>query len=226
MNCSRCRPSANPAAVAVVCGGQSLTYGELNQRAGQLARFLRGRSVGPDGLVAVGMERSLELVVALLGILKAGGAYLPLDPSYPADRLRFMLEDSGTSLLLTRPSERQQMGDLPLGVQAVCLDTEWEEVSREQDALNPPPAATSENLAYVVYTSGSTGRPKGVQIPHRAVVNFLQTMWREPGLTAVDTLLSVTSISFDIAGLEIFLPLTTGARVILAHFFELSMRQS
>ncbi len=212
--------SANPEAIAVVCNGESLTYGELNQRADQLARFLRGRDVGPDSLVAVSMDRSLELIVALLGILKAGGAYLPLDPSYPADRIRFMLEDSNTSLMLTRSQEKRQMADPPMGVQAVSLDTEWEEISREQD-VESSPAATAENLAYVIYTSGSTGRPKGVQIPHRAVVNFLQTMWREPGLTAADILLSVTSISFDIAGLEIFLPLTTGARVVIATSSEL-----
>ncbi len=212
--------SGNPTAVAVICGGESLTYGELDRRADQLARFLRSRAVGPDSLVAVSMDRSLEMIVALLGILKAGGAYLPLDPSYPADRIRFMLEDSNTSLLLTRSQEKQQMAQPPLGVQVICLDTEWEEISREQD-VESAPAAIAENLAYVIYTSGSTGRPKGVQIPHRAVVNFLQTMRREPGLTAADTLLSVTSISFDIAGLEIFLPLTTGACVVIATSSEL-----
>src|SRR5262249_41245419 len=164
---------------------------------------------GPDSLVAVSMDRSLELIVALLGILKAGGAYLPLDPSYPADRIRFMLEDSNTSLLLTRLQEKQQMAHPPIGVQVICLDSDWERISEKQD-VETGPTPTAENLAYVIYTSGSTGRPKGVQIPHRAVINFLQTMWREPGLNATDTLLSVTSISFDIAGLEIFLPLTTG----------------
>src|SRR6185503_12073488 len=134
--------------------------------------------------------------------------------------LRFMLDDSKASLLLTRSEEKQRLGELPADVRAICLDTDWRLISEEGDE---PIAVqmTSENLAYVIYTSGSTGWPKGVQIPHRAVVNFLHSMRREPGLTGADTLLAVTSISFDIAGLEIFLPLTTGARVVLASSEEI-----
>ena len=203
-----------PDATAVVCGKKSLTYRELNRRANQLANHLQHLGIGPENLVGVSMERSLEMVVALLGILKAGAAYLPLDPSYPAERLRFMLEDSKASLLLTRSTEKRQIAELGK-VRTICLDTDWSEISREADDT-PRLEMNSENLAYVIYTSGSTGQPKGVQIPHRAVVNFLHSMRREPGLTSADTLLSVTSISFDIAALEIFLPLAVGARIVLA----------
>ncbi|HWD93730.1 MAG TPA: amino acid adenylation domain-containing protein [Verrucomicrobiae bacterium] len=207
--------AATPKSVAVVFGTESFTYEELNWRANQLAQHLKFLGIGAESLVAVSMERSLEMVVALLGILKAGAAYVPLDPSFPADRLRFMLEDSKAALLLTRSGEKERLGELAKNIRALCLDTDWRLICEERDE-NPRVEMTPENLAYVIYTSGSTGWPKGVQIPHRAVVNFLHSMRREPGLTAADTLLSVTSISFDIAALEIFLPLTVGARLVLA----------
>ena len=206
--------AATPDAIALVCGKQSLTYRELNRRANQLANHLQHLGIGPESLVAVSMERSLEMVVALLGILKAGGAYVPLDPSYPSERLQFMLEDSKASLLLTRSTEKRQIGESRT-IRTICLDSEWLEISQDADDA-PRVEMRSENLAYVIYTSGSTGQPKGVQIQHRAVVNFLHSMRREPGLKAADSLLSVTSISFDIAALEIFLPLAVGARVVLA----------
>lgn len=211
--------AVTPKSVAVVCGNESLTYEELNWRANQLAHHLKFLGAGPDRLVAVSMERSLELFIALLGTLKAGAAYVPLDPSFPAERLQFMLEDSKASLLLTRSEDRKKLGDLPAHVRAICLD-DWRLISEEEDN-DPGVPVSPENLAYVIYTSGSTGWPKGVQIPHRAVVNFLTSMRREPGLSAAETLLSVTSISFDIAGLEIFLPLTVGARVVLASAEEI-----
>jgi len=212
--------AAAPQAVAVVFDGQSLTYEELNWRANQLAHHLKFLGAGPDSLVAISMDRSLEMVIALLGTLKAGAAYVPLDPSFPADRLRFMLEDSKAALLLTRSEEKKRLGELPKNVHSVCLDTDWRLISEERDD-EPNVTMTSENLAYVIYTSGSTGWPKGVQISHRAVVNFLHSMRREPGLTGDDTLLAVTSISFDIAALEIFLPLTVGARVVVASADEI-----
>jgi amino acid adenylation domain-containing protein len=212
--------AATPNAVAVVFGNESLTYQELNWRANQLAHHLKFLGAGPDSLVAISMDRSLEMVIALLGTLKAGAAYVPLDPSFPADRLRFMLEDSKASLLLTRSDEKQRLGNLPADVCTICLDTDWRLISEERDD-DPVVGMTSENLAYVIYTSGSTGWPKGVEIPHRAVVNFLYSLRREPGITAADTLLAVTSISFDIAGLEIFLPLTVGARVVVASSDEI-----
>jgi amino acid adenylation domain-containing protein len=212
--------AARPKAVAVQFGGESLTYEELDWRANQLAHHLKFLGARPDTLVAVSMERSLEMVIALLGTLKAGAAYVPLDPSFPPERLRFMLDDSKVSLLLTRATEKERLGELPGTVRAICLDTDWRLICEERDDQIPVPM-TPENLAYVIYTSGSTGWPKGVQIPHRAVVNFLHSMQREPGFTNADTLLAVTSISFDIAGLEIFLPLTTGARVVLASAEEI-----
>ena len=212
--------AARPKALAAVFGGESLTYEELDWRANQLAHHLKFLGAGPDTLVAVSMERSLEMVIALLGTLKAGAAYVPLDPSFPAERLKFMLEDSKAALLLTRAEDKKRLGELPANVRAICLDTDWRLICEERDddmAVHMSP----ENLAYVIYTSGSTGWPKGVQIPHRAVVNFLESMRREPGLSSEDVLLAVTSISFDIAGLEIFLPLTTGASVVLASAEEI-----
>jgi amino acid adenylation domain-containing protein len=207
--------AATPDTIAVVCGKESLTYRELEHRANQLAHHLRSLGIGPESLVAISMERSLEIIIALLATLKAGGAYVPLDPSYPAERLAFMLEDSKASLLLTRSNEKKQLGDLPNDVHVISLDSEWLRIA-EGPGDTPRVEMTPENLAYVIYTSGSTGRPKGVKIPHRAVANFLYSMQREPGLTSEDILLSVTSISFDIAALEFFLPLTIGARVVLA----------
>ena len=212
--------AATPKSVAVVFGNESLTYEELNWRANQLAHHLKFLGAGPESLVAISLERSLEMVIALLGTLKAGAAYVPLDPSFPPDRLRFMLDDIKASLLLTRSEDRQRLGELPANVRAICLDTDWRLISEEDDGELTVPV-TSENLAYVIYTSGSTGWPKGVQIPHRAVVNFLHSMRREPGLTSADKLLAVTSISFDIAALEIFLPLTVGASMIVAGAEEI-----
>jgi len=163
-------------------------------------------------LVGICVERSLEMLVGLLGILKAGGAYVPLDPAYPQERLAFMLSDSQLSVLLT---QQQLLERLPKHeAHVVCLDTDWETISKNSKE-NPVSSATSDDLAYVIYTSGSTGKPKGVQIAHGAVVNFLKSMEREPGLTESDTLLAVTSISFDIAALELYLPLIAGGRLVL-----------
>ncbi|PYK02800.1 MAG: non-ribosomal peptide synthetase, partial [Verrucomicrobia bacterium] len=202
-----------PDAVAVVFGDQHLTYRELNQSANQVAHHLRKLGVQPDALVGICLDRSLDLVVGLLGILKAGGAYVPLDPSYPQERLAFMLEDSQAPIVVT---QRRLLEALPKDrARFVCLDSEWKLIARESQE-NPSETVSPEHLAYVIYTSGSTGKPKGVQIPHRAVVNFLNSMRSEPGLTSADTLLAVTTLSFDIAALELFLPLSVGARVVLA----------
>jgi amino acid adenylation domain-containing protein len=203
----------NPDRVAVTFEDSHLTYRELNQRANQLACHLTKLGVGPDVLVGLCLERSLNLVVGLLGILKAGGAYVPIDPSYPPDRIAFMLSDAGVKVLLT---EQKLISNLPAGdAVSVCLDSEWTEMAY-LDTGNPSPTATPENLAYVIYTSGSTGKPKGVQISHRAVVNFLCSMSKQPGLSKTDTMLAVTTLSFDIAGLEIYLPLISGARLVVA----------
>ncbi|MBD2095649.1 amino acid adenylation domain-containing protein [Trichocoleus sp. FACHB-591] len=210
-----------PDAIAVTYENQSLTYRELNQRANQLAHYLRSLGIAPEVLVAIAVERSLDLIVGLLGILKAGGAYVPIDPAYPSDRIALMLEDSQAPVLVT---QRSLLETLPQhSAQFVCLDSDWDAIRASSgfanarcNSENPMSQVTGENLAYTIYTSGSTGKPKGVQIPHRALANFLHSMRQEPGLTAEDILLSVTTICFDIAALEIYLSLVTGARVVLA----------
>jgi amino acid adenylation domain-containing protein/FkbM family methyltransferase len=219
-----------PDAIAVVCEDEQLTYRELNRRANQLAHYLIKQGVGPETLVGICAERSLEMIIGLLGILKAGGAYLPLDPEYPKDRLAFMLEDTCAPVLLTQKklagglSDEDGLGRSLRTIQnpkskignrvVVCVDGDWEEISKESEE-NPGSKAAADNLAYVIYTSGSTGKPKGVQATHGALVNFLESMRQQPGITSKDTLLAVTTLSFDIAGLELYLPLTVGARVVM-----------
>ena len=204
---------ATPDAIAVVHREAQVTYRELHARANRLARELQRMGVGPDRLVGVCLERSVDMVVAVLAVLKAGGAYVPLDPSFPADRLRFMASDAKLIALITTDPLRHLVGALEGAV--LCLDRDASRLA-ELDTTPPPSQATAGSLAYVIYTSGSTGRPKGVAIEHRSVVNFLRAMIREPGLRDTDRLLSVTTLSFDIAGLELYLPLVTGARVVLA----------
>jgi amino acid adenylation domain-containing protein len=201
-----------PDAVGVALGNRQLTYRALNARANQLARHLRKMGVGPDSLVAICVERSLEMVIGLLGVLKAGGAYVPLDPKYPRDRLAFVLKDANVQVLLTEAHLVETMA--ACGAPVLRLDADWPAMSAESED-NPASVVAGNNLAYVIYTSGSTGVPKGVEIPHEALVNFLLSMRERPGLTAQDVLVAVTTISFDIAGLEIFLPLITGARLVL-----------
>lgn len=153
------------------------------------------------------------MLIGLLGVLKADSAYVPLDPTYPEDRLAFMLEDSQLPLLLT---QTHLLSCLPKrnGMRVVCLDSDWQKIEQfNQNNLDSK--VTPDDLAYTIYTSGSTGKPKGVQIIHRAVVNLLLSMKQEPGLTERDVLLAVTTISFDIAVLELFLPLIVGARVVI-----------
>lgn len=208
----------NPQAIAVTFEDQEITYGELNRRANQLARHLRELGVDdtsvPEALVGVYMTRSIEMIIALLAIHKAGGAYLPLDPAFPADRLAFMMEDAQARVLVTQSQLSRTLPFNPARV--VQIDDDWPVIACQNGTdlgLAPDP----EGLAYLLYTSGSTGRPKGVQVPHRCVVNFLTSMRVTPGMVSTDVLLSVTTLSFDIAGLEIFLPLTTGARVVLVR---------
>jgi amino acid adenylation domain-containing protein len=202
-----------PEALALVMGDRHLTYRELDTRADQMARHLQQLGVRADTLVAVCVDRCPEMVVALLAILKAGGAYVPLDPEYPEDRLAYMLEDARPTVLVT---QSHWLKSLPVhAAQVVQLDAEWPS-SGGPIAISTSGQASAQNLAYVIYTSGSTGKPKGVQIPHQAVVNFLSSMQREPGLSSQDALLAITTLSFDIAGLELWLPLTVGARVVIA----------
>jgi malonyl CoA-acyl carrier protein transacylase len=210
-----------PDAVAVVFKHRQLTYRELNQRANKLAHYLLKNGVEPEMLVGICIERSLDMLIGLLGILKAGGAYVPLDPTYPKDRLSYMLEDANVHVLLTHSTLVKGHLSFLLKTEnskerltIISLDTDKRISQQSQD--NPFSGVLPENLAYTIYTSGSTGKPKGVQIPHCALVNFLNAMRQSPGLTDKDTLLAVTTISFDIAGLELYLPLTVGAKIVLA----------
>ncbi|RMQ41954.1 hypothetical protein ALQ04_04971, partial [Pseudomonas cichorii] len=205
---------ATPNAPALVFANQQLSYAQLNARANQLAHKLRESGVGPDALVGICIERSLELVIGLLAILKAGGAYVPLDPDYPQDRLAYMLDDSGIGLLLTQTSLLQGL-PVPDQVQTLCLDQggDWLE-SYSLD--NPINRSHPENLAYVIYTSGSTGKPKGAGNSHRALINRLHWMQNAYGLDASDTVLQKTPFSFDVSVWEFFWPLLTGARLAIA----------
>jgi amino acid adenylation domain-containing protein len=204
-----------PDNIAAVFGNGQLTYRQLNDRANQLAHYLIAQGVVPDTLVGLCIERSLDMLVALLGILKAGGGYVPLDPNFPPDRLAYMLEDSQAPVLLTQESLRNFLP--PHNAHVACLDTDWEQIARVSGANpdNPNVEMSPRNLAYVIYTSGSTGKPKGVQLEHGGVVNFLVTMQQQPGMKSDDVLLAVTTISFDIHVLEMFLPLTTGACTVI-----------
>ncbi len=210
------RARAHPEAVAVECGAERLSYGALEAHAARLAALLRerlGARAVPGCRVAVAVERSAQLPVALLGVLKAGCAYVPLEPSHPRARLRYILEDAGVAALITDGSIDTEI--LPAGIAVVHL-------RRDATALRAaePAAAASRvtpaDLAYVIYTSGSTGMPKGVEVEHHSVVNFLAAMARSPGLAPTDVLLAVTTVSFDIAALELYLPLSVGARLVIA----------
>jgi amino acid adenylation domain-containing protein len=201
-----------PDAVAVVFENQQLTYRELNAKANQLAHYLRSIGVGPDVLVGISVERSLEMAVGFLGIFKAGGAYLPLDPKYPSDRLAFMLEDSQTKVLLT---QNRLLGIMPeYSDRIVCLDSDWEVVAKHSQE-NPLSQTTSQNLAYTIYTSGSTGKPKGVMITHQGLVNHNLAIIKELNLEPSDRILQFASISFDIAVEELFPSWIAGMAVIL-----------
>lgn len=202
-----------PDATAVLFEGRRLTYGELDRRANQLARHLAGLGTGPGALVGVYLERSLDMVVALLAVWKAGAAYVPLDPAFPIDRLTFMMRDAALAAVVSSASLASA---LPAGSPlTLCMDTDAGLIAGH-DCEPLEVAVTAGDLAYTIYTSGSTGRPKGVQIEHGSVVNFLRAMHRCPGLSADDCLVSVTTLSFDIAGLEIWGPLTAGGVVVLA----------
>jgi amino acid adenylation domain-containing protein len=205
--------AATPDRVALVCGSEQISYAELSRRSNKLANLLRGFGVSPDVLVGVCLERSVDMVVGLLGVLKAGGAYVPMDPHFPRERLAYMAQDAAVRAIITDEASRGIV-EAP-GADMVSLDGDRTTLDVQSDR-QPSRLNSSNSLAYVIYTSGSTGLPKGVEIEHRSVVNFLQSMRREPGLTAEDRLLAVTTLSFDIAGLEIFLPLITGARIVLA----------
>lgn len=208
-----------PSAIALRMGRQAITYGELELLSNRLAHYLRARGVGRETIVGVCLERSTEMVVALLAIMKADAAYVPLDPAFPPDRLQFMVEDANPLLVITQqklvellPNARDRLA---------CLDELHAEISAyPSDRLPVCRDRSPSDLAYVLYTSGSTGKPKGVEIPHRALTNFLFSMLKVPGCAQHDTLLAVTTLSFDIAGLELYLPLIAGACVYIASTEE------
>ena len=204
--------AASPEETALVFEQESLTYAEVNDRANRIACFLQQAGVQSETLVGILMDRSPDMIIALLGVLKAGAAYVPLDPAYPQQRIAFMVEDSGMRVVLTQTRLLEILAGM--NVQAICVDSDWNRIEQAGEA--PIRRATSSNLAYLIYTSGSTGRPKGVQITHRAVVNFMESMQSAPGITSQDVMLAVTTLSFDIAVLELCLPLTVGARVVIA----------
>jgi amino acid adenylation domain-containing protein len=201
-----------PEAIAVVYEDHHLTYRELNARANQLAHYLKRLGVGPETLVGICVERSLEMIIGLLGILKAGGAYVPLDPSYPKERLEFILEDTKVPVLLT---QRRLVESFPkYNGKIFCIDNDWGEICQESEE-NLSVQSSGENLAYVIYTSGSTGKPKGVAIEHQSVVAFLS--WAHTVFTADEmaSVLASTSICFDLSIFELFAPLSRGGRVVV-----------
>ncbi|NCS14754.1 MAG: amino acid adenylation domain-containing protein, partial [Microcystis aeruginosa G13-12] len=203
-----------PDAVAVVFEGQQLTYNELNCRANQLAHYLQSLGVKPDELVGICVERSLEMIVGLLGILKAGGAYVPFDPDYPIERLSFMLEDAAVKVLLT---QQELIDKLPEHqAQLICLDADWELISQfSQD--NPITDVQATNLAYVIYTSGSTGQPKGVMLSHSNLSNHMFWMQETFPLTKTDRVLQKTPFSFDASVWEFYAPLLVGGQLLIAQ---------
>ena len=201
-----------PDAIACVHEDQSLTYAELNQRANQLAHFLKQRGVGPGQRIGLFVERSLMMMVGLLGIQKSGAAYVPLDPSYPAERLRLTLDDAQVPVLLTQQSLSSSMPEHQAEV--VCLDSDWTKIAAHNTA-NPRSGATPEDLVYVIFTSGSTGRPKGVQVPHRAVVNLMTFMASELRMGPDDVFPALASFAFDMCIPELYLALVSGGRVII-----------
>lgn len=199
--------AAHPAKTAVVCGTEVLSYEQLAERSGRLAGYLAVRGAGPGTRVGVYLERSVDLVVTLLAVLRTGAAYVPLDPVYPAERIEYALKDAATTLVVTQTSLARNVG-----ADAIVLDTCCEAVAAEA----PPRGSRRGELAYVIYISGSTGRPKGVQVGHVALTNFLCSMRNEPGFGSDDTMLAITPICFDVAALELFLPLIAGGTVHIA----------
>ncbi|EYT79782.1 diguanylate cyclase, partial [Streptomyces sp. Tu 6176] len=213
--------AAHPARTAVVADGRELTYTELDERANRIARLLIARGAGPESYVGIALPRTADLLVALLAVLRTGGAYLPLDLDYPADRLDHMVRDARPVCVLTTLAAAPSAPDVP-GTETVVLDAP--DTLAALAALPANPVADAERLgppdgahpAYVIHTSGSTGRPKGVVVPHSALANFLRMQAHELALCPGDTLVAVTTVSFDIAALELWVPLISGATVVLA----------
>jgi non-ribosomal peptide synthetase component F len=202
-----------PDAVALVFEGKQLTYRELNARANQLAHYLQGLGVGPEVLVGICVERSIEMIVGLLSVLKAGGAYIPLDPAYPLERLGFMLEDSSVPVLLTQSKLIEKLP--PHSARVVYLDKDWEEIVQPSKE-NPSSSVTSYNLAYVIYTSGSTGKPKGVLVAHKGLCNLATSTIQLFDVQPKNRILQFASFSFDASVWEVVMALVSGATLVMA----------
>ena len=201
----------NPTHPALQFQGIVITYKTLAEKTNRLAHLLKAKGVRQGDAVGLALDRSAEMVIALIAIWKAGAAYIPLDPAYPDDRIEFMLKDAGAETLLTIARYRSRFYSQ---TRTLVLEDCWNNIN--DYPATPPVEGTGSQLAYILYTSGSTGTPKGVEIEHHNLVNFMLSMQRRPGISASDRLLAVTTISFDIAGLELYLPLITGATLILA----------
>src|SRR5208283_1399942 len=199
-----------PEAGAVLFPGQSLSYRELNERANQLASYLKDSGVGPDVPAAVLMERSADMIIAWLAVLKAGGAYVPLHPKYPPERLKFMLADIRAPVVLT---QQRLLTKLPMGLsQVLCVDSDWKQIA-SRTRSNPHPAASPDSLACIMYTSGSTGQPKGVAIPHRGITRLVRNtnyIQFDPS----DRVAQISNVSFDAATFEIWGALLNGGRLV------------
>ncbi|MEL6495991.1 MAG: amino acid adenylation domain-containing protein, partial [Cyanobacteria bacterium J06623_7] len=208
-----------PDKIALVTGALSLTYAELNKRINQLAHYLHGKlqersqNIKNNKLIGILLDRDSDLIISLLAVLKIGAAYIPLDPNFPTERINYIINDAAITYLITK--ENVGLSDFDTNLSIINLDREQENIQRQSTA-NLNLDIQPQDLAYVIYTSGSTGKPKGVAVQHNSLLNFLYSMKEQPGIEENDRMLAVTTISFDIAALEIYLPLITGAKVILA----------
>ena len=203
-----------PNTVACVFEKDQLTYRELNEQANQLAHYLKQRGIGSGQRVGILVERSLAMMVGLLGIQKSGAAYVPLDPYYPAERLKLVMDDAQVPVLLTQQALLPTMPEH--AAEVICLDSDWPQIA-QQSASNPQSAVKPEDIVYVIYTSGSTGRPKGVQVPHRAVVNLLSFMAQELHMGPGDVFPALASFAFDMCIPELYLALVTGGRTVVVR---------
>ncbi|MGG3494414.1 amino acid adenylation domain-containing protein [Peribacillus simplex] len=204
-----------PEAIAVVCEDEELTYRELDERSNQLAHYLHKRGVGCESLVGISVTRSSEMIVGLLGIMKSGGAYVPIDPSYPESRLRYILADAHIEVLVTQEKLPQKM-TLPESVDTICIDRDRATIEQEVTTACTS-EVTSDNLAYIIYTSGSTGNPKGVMIEHRSALTMIHWAHQTYSRQELAGVLASTSLSFDLSVFEVFVPLTMGGKVIVAE---------
>ncbi|MEM8677143.1 MAG: amino acid adenylation domain-containing protein [Cyanobacteria bacterium P01_G01_bin.67] len=202
--------------MALIADDKSFTYAELNERVNQLAHYLKSQGITNNCLVGIYLTRDSDLIISLLAVLKTGAAYVPLDPSYPNERISYIINRAEIFHLITKQNIDLKTFDINHKLSVINLETERENIQR-QSTENPKIGINPQDLAYVIYTSGSTGKPKGVAVQHNSLLNFLYSMKEQPGITEADKLLAITTISFDIAALEIYLPLITGATLVLAN---------